>query len=69
MVGTSLSRRLPAPAARATLVFETTLLGSNEVPPTGSTATGTAIVTPENDNHTLDVVETFSGLSAPATAA
>jgi hypothetical protein len=61
---------LSAPPAHATLVFQTTLTGANEVPPTGSSATGTATVTLENDNHTLDVAETFSGLiGGPATAA
>jgi hypothetical protein len=60
---------LPSAPAQATLVFQTTLLGANEVPPVGSAATGTATVTLQSDNHTLDVVETFSGLQAPATAA
>jgi hypothetical protein len=56
-------------AAHATLIFQATLTGSAEVPPSGSSATGFATVILENDNHTLDVMETFTGLQAPATAA
>ena len=61
---------LAPPSAQATLIFTTTLLGSNEVPPNASTAIGTIVVTLENDNKTLDVDETFSGLiGGPASAA
>ena len=48
--------------AQATLIFHATLRGSNETPPNASPATGTALVTLESDNKTLDVHETFSGL-------
>ena len=44
-------------------VLSTTLRGSNEVPPNASTATGSALVTLESDNNTLDVNETFAGLT------
>src|SRR5947209_11743755 len=47
----------------------TTLSGSNETPPNASTATGSASVTLESDNKTLDVNETFAGLTGPASAA
>jgi hypothetical protein len=61
---------LAPPSAQATLIFATTMLGSNEVPPNASTATGTSLVTLESDNKTLDVSETFSGLiGGPASAA
>jgi hypothetical protein len=56
--------------AQASVIFTTTLTGANESPPTGSPATGTALVTLENDNKTLDVMVTFSGLvGGPASAA
>jgi hypothetical protein len=55
------------PTNAATLTFSTTLLGSNEVPPTGSPATGTAVVT--LTGNILGVTETFSNLEAPANAA
>jgi len=48
-------------AHAATLTFATTLLGSNEVPPNSSTATGTAMVTVTGDS--LSVTETFTGLN------
>ena len=56
-------------SAQASTIFATNLVGSNEVPPTGSTATGTALVTLENDNITLDVVITFSGLTGGTASA
>src|SRR5205807_2456689 len=58
------------PTNAATLTFSTTLLGSNEVPPTNvppfnSTATGTALVTLNGND--LGVTETFTGLASAAT--
>ena len=47
----------------------TTLSGANEVPPNGSTATGTGSVVLSADGTTITVNMSFSGLSAPATAA
>jgi hypothetical protein len=57
---------LSTAAANATLIFQATLSGAAQ----GSSATGAATVTLENDNTTLDVDVTFSGLiGGPATAA
>lgn len=54
---------LSAPAASAnSIVFTTTLLGSNETPPNASTATGSATVTLDTTALTITVNETFSGL-------
>jgi hypothetical protein len=50
-------------------IFTATLAGLNENPPNASPATGFIKVDLHNDGITLDVVETFSGLLAPATAA
>jgi hypothetical protein len=53
-------------AANAALIFTATLSGAAQ----GSPATGSATVTLENNNTTLDVDLTFSGLiGGPATAA
>src|ERR1051325_8922573 len=54
-------------ALPAATVYLATLLGSNEVPPTGSAATGSAVVTLNGD--LLTVNESYSGLVAPAAAA
>jgi hypothetical protein len=54
--------------ARAALIFAANLTGASEVPANASPATGTATVTLEDDNKTLDVNVTFAGLTAPATA-
>jgi hypothetical protein len=56
-------------SAHGTTVRTTTLLGSNETPPNASTATGSALVTLEVDNHTLDVNVTFSGLTGGSASA
>jgi len=56
-------------AARADTVFQATLLGANEVPPVSSPGTGFITVDLHDDLVTLDVMETFSGLTAAATAA
>lgn len=45
------------------------LTGSGANPPNSSSAAGLAIVTIDDDAHTLFVSATFSGLSAPDTAA
>jgi hypothetical protein len=58
-----------APAARADLIFQAALLPGNEVPPHSTPGVGFSTVTLHSDNITLDVNETFSGLSAPASAA
>jgi hypothetical protein len=58
---------LVIPAHADTITYTATLLGSNEVPPTGSPGTGfgTFIL---NGNF-LSINESFSGLTAPASAA
>jgi len=58
---------LALPAKADPLVFTATLLGSNEVPPTGSPGTGfgTFIL----NGNLLTISESFSGLTAPASAA
>jgi hypothetical protein len=58
---------LTIPAHADTITYTATLLGSNEVPPTGSTGTGfgTFVL----NGNLLSIDETFSGLTAPASAA
>jgi hypothetical protein len=55
--------------ANATLIFVADLSGLNENPPTGSPGTGFARVTFDDVGHTMRVEVTFSGLTAPNTAA
>jgi hypothetical protein len=50
-----------------TFAFNAILTSSQEVPPTGSPATGAATVTVTGD--LLSITESFTGLTAPATAA
>ena len=58
---------LAIPAHADTITYTATLLGSNEVPPTGSTGTGfgTFIL----NGNLLSIDETFSGLTTAASAA
>src|SRR5262249_6033101 len=49
--------------------FTASLTGAQEVPPNASTATGTATVTLNAAETMITVSLTFSGLTAPATAA
>jgi hypothetical protein len=58
---------LAVPAHADTITYTATLLGSNEVPPTGSPATGFATFI--LNGNLLSIDETFSGLTAPASAA
>jgi hypothetical protein len=58
---------LAIPAHADTITYTATLLGSNEVPPTGSPATGFATFTLDGNLLTID--ESFTGLTAPASAA
>jgi hypothetical protein len=70
LVGAVGAFMLSTAAANATLIFQASLSGGAQVPPVISTATGSATVTLENDNTTLDVDVTFSGLTGgQATAA
>jgi CHRD domain/PEP-CTERM motif len=60
---------LSTPAAYAdTITFNTTLSGSNEVPPTASAATGFATIVLNTTANTLFVNVTFSGLTGTTTA-
>jgi len=58
---------LAIPTHADTITYTATLLGSNEVPPTGSPATGfgTFVL----NGNLLSINESFSGLTVPATAA
>ena len=58
---------LAIPAHADTITYTATLLGSNEVPPTGSPATGFATFT--LNGNLLSIDETFTGLTTPASAA
>jgi hypothetical protein len=51
----------------ADTIYTTTLLGSNEVPPTGSPGTGSGTFT--LNGNLLTINESFTGLEAPASAA
>jgi CHRD domain/PEP-CTERM motif len=53
--------------AHADTIYSAVLLGSNEVPPTGSPGTGVGVFT--LSGNTLTIAETFTGLTAPANAA
>jgi len=58
---------LAIPAHADTILYSAILLGSNEVPPTGSPATGTGLFT--LNGNLLTINETFTGLTTPANAA
>jgi hypothetical protein len=61
---------LSASASHANLLlFQAQLTGAEEVPPTGSTATGFGTVLLNDAAFTIDVDLTFSGLVAPSTVA
>jgi hypothetical protein len=62
-----LALALVVPAHADTITYTAILLGSNEVPPTGSLGTGFATIT--LSGNLLTVVESFSGLTTPASAA
>jgi hypothetical protein len=62
-----LALALVIPTHADTITYSAILLGSNEVPPTGSPGTGSGIFT--LNGNLLSIDETFSGLLAPATAA
>jgi hypothetical protein len=51
------------------ITFEAQLSGANESPPTGSPATGLALITFDTTAHTLHLDVTFSGLTTVDTAA
>ena len=58
---------LAVPATAAPIVYTTVLTGANEVPPTGSTATGTGTYT--LDGNLLFVSESYTGLIGAPTGA
>jgi hypothetical protein len=59
----AVSFALLASAAHADLIFfSADLLGSNEVPPSGSPATGSSFITVDTTAETLEVNVTFAGL-------
>lgn len=65
----SLSLLLCVPAIHAaTLTFTANLVGSLEVPPSGSSATGNATFILNTTANTLTISESFSGLSSGTTA-
>jgi hypothetical protein len=55
-------------AHASVIVYTASLLGSNEVPPTGSPATGLTFITVDTLANTMRVQVTFSGLVAGDTA-
>lgn len=62
-----LALALAIPAHADSITYTATLLGSNEVPPTGSPATGFGIFV--LNGNLLSINESFTGLTAPASAA
>jgi len=58
-----------ASAGADILTDEATLNAAQEVPPTGSSATGSAVIVIDTDANTLDYNITFSGLEGTETAA
>jgi hypothetical protein len=62
-----LALALVIPAHADTITYTAILLGSNEVPPTGSLGTGFGIFT--LNGNMLSIDETFSGLTTAASAA
>ncbi len=62
----ALAAALPAHATLRS--FTTTLTGAAETPPTGSAATGSALVVFDDVLSSVTVSLTFAGLSAPASA-
>lgn len=57
---------LAIPAKATPIVYTATLSGANEVPPTGSTATGSGTFTLNGNSLMINL--TFSGLTNPASA-
>jgi hypothetical protein len=62
-----LALALAVPAHADTITYTAILLGSNEVPPTGSAGKGSALITLDGD--LLTVIESFTGIANPAAAA
>jgi hypothetical protein len=69
-IALSLIACLIARPSHASTIYFTTLLGANEVPPTGSPALGSATLTLSDDLSSLTVDVTFAGLiGGPASMA
>jgi hypothetical protein len=68
-IGLLTALTIAVPANATLLEFQATLLGANEVPPNASPGTGFIDVILDDATNMLTVHETFSGLTAPATAA
>src|SRR5215204_2538346 len=60
---------LPVEARADVFVLTTTLTGANEVPPTGSTGIGSALVTLDTVTNLMTVNVAFAGLVSPTTVA
>lgn len=60
---------LASPVHAIPVEFFATLSGGAEIPPSGSSGTGSAVVTFDVAAHTLRVQATFSGLGSPVTMA
>jgi hypothetical protein len=67
LLGTLMFQAPPARAIPTTFVAN--LLGANEVPPSGSPATGFATVVLDPAAHTIEISATFTGLTTPDVAA
>lgn len=59
---------LSAPASAALINFQGNFSASQQVPPNGSPATGTASLVADTVAQTLTVTESFSGLTSPSAA-
>ena len=59
---------LSAPAFAAVISFQGNFSGSQQVPPNGSPAIGTASLVADTVAQTLTVTESFSGLTSPSAA-
>ncbi len=65
----ALAMAVVCPQAKASLIlFTATLTGSQEVPPTGVSATGSGSVLLDTVAMTITVNESWTGLTGPATA-
>ena len=66
VAGVALFAGLPSAQAQ---IYKVTLTPQNEIPPTASSATGSAIITLNSTTHEMRVVGTFSNLVGNSTAA
>ena len=66
VMGAALLAGVPSAQAQ---IYKVTLTPQNEIPPTASTATGSAIISLNSTTHEMRVVGSFSGLVGTSTAA